>query len=169
NFSPIRTYYEDFSPVFGEAVLDRHRGKLTEMGGFIDTLSQAGALIEPICAAWAITANRLVRRDLNRLTGEFLARLRPIDRPQALLFALHGAQTAGSADDTEGYLLRLAREALGPEIPIVVTLDLHANVTRAMVAHATAIVGYQTYPHIDMFETGVRAARLALRVVSGDV
>jgi microcystin degradation protein MlrC len=169
NFSPVRTHYDDFSPVFGDAVLERHHGKLTEMGGFIDTLSAAGVPIEPICAAWAITANRLVRRDLERLTHEFLARLRAIDPPQALLFAMHGAQTAESADDTEGYLLRLTREALGPDIPIVVTLDLHANVTRAIVEHASAIVGYQTYPHIDMFETGVRGAKLALRILSGEV
>jgi microcystin degradation protein MlrC len=169
NFSPVRTRYEDFSPVFGDAVLERHRGKLTEMGGFIDVLAAAGTQIEPVCAAWAITANRLVRSDLNRLTREFLARLTAIGRPQALLFALHGAQTAESVDDTEGYFLSKARAALGPDIPIVVTLDLHANVTRAMVANASAIVGFQTYPHIDMFETGVRAASLALRILSGEV
>jgi microcystin degradation protein MlrC len=169
NFSPVKTRYEDFSPVFGGAVLDRHRGRLTEMGGFIDVLSAAGMSIEPVCAAWAITANRLVRSDLNRLTREFLDRLSTIAPPQAFLFAMHGAQTAESADDTEGYLLSKARDALGPEIPIVVTLDLHANVTEAMIANASAIVGYQTYPHVDMFETGARAARLALRILSGEV
>src|SRR5262249_22498371 len=141
----------------------------TEMGGFIDVLSKAGIRIEPVCAAWAITANRLNRSGLNRLTREFAGRLAAIDRPQALLFAMHGAQTAESADDAEGPFLRRAREALGPDIPIVVTLDLHANVTRAMVAHSTAIAGYKTYPHIDMFETGVRAAGLALRIISGEV
>src|SRR5438046_5079 len=125
NFSPVRTRYEDFSPVFGDAVLERHRGKLTEMGGFIDVLSAAGMRIEPVCAAWAITANRLVRSGLDRLSREFLDRLSAIDRPEALLFALHGAQTAESADDTEGHFLRKAREILGPGIPIVVTLDLH--------------------------------------------
>src|SRR6185503_6487162 len=139
------------------------------MGGFISVLAAAGMRIEPVCAAWAITANRLVRPDLNRLTRELLARLITIDRPQALLFAMHGAQTAESADDTEGHFLRKVREALGPGIPIVVTLDLHANVTEAMVANASAIVGYKTYPHIDMFETGARAASLALRIVSGEV
>src|SRR5882762_7251793 len=125
--------------------------------------------LESSPSAWAITANRLVRSGLNRLTRELLARLSAINRPQALLFAMHGAQTAESVDDAEGYFLSQAREALGPDIPIVVTLDLHANVTTAMVANASAIVGYQTYPHIDMFETGVRAAKLALRILSGEV
>src|SRR5437867_759982 len=169
NFSPVRTHYEDFSPVFGIAALERHRGKLTELGGFIDVLSAAGVPIDPICAAWAITANRLVRADFERLTREFLARLQAVDKPQAFLFAMHGAQTAESADDVEGHLLRQAREVLGPDVPIVVSLDLHGNVTQAMVANSSAIVGYQTYPHIDMFETGSRAARLALRIVSGEV
>src|SRR6478672_10577980 len=103
NFSPVKTRYQDFSPVFGDAVLDRHRGRLTEMAGFIDVLSAADVRIEPVCGAWAITANRLVRSDLNRLTREFLDRLSSIAPPQALLFAMHGAQTAESADDTEGY------------------------------------------------------------------
>ena len=53
NFSPVQTRYEDFSPVFGDAVIERHRGKLTEMGGFIDVLTTAGMRIEPVCAAWA--------------------------------------------------------------------------------------------------------------------
>src|SRR5271163_4622699 len=62
-FSPVMTRYEDFTPVFGQAVLDRHRGKMTEMGGFIETLTKARKQIAPVCAAWAITANRLLRAD----------------------------------------------------------------------------------------------------------
>ena len=169
NFSPVKTTYDDFSPVFGEDVLDRHRGAQTEMAGFIQVLSAARIRILPVCGASAITANRLVRADFARLVREFTHRLAKIPRPAALLFALHGAHTAEGADDVEGLLLAKAREVLGPGIPIVATLDLHANVTRAMVSGADAIVGYHTYPHVDLFETGVKAARLALRMVSGEV
>jgi len=84
---------------------------------------------------------------LNRLTRELLARLSAINRPQALLFAMHGAQTAESVDDAEGYFLCKRGKRWDPISPSSVTLDLHANVTRAMVANASAIVGYQTYPH----------------------
>ena len=167
-FSPVRTRYADFSPVFGAAAYERHAAKLTEMGGFLDVLEATGASIEPICAAWAITANRLVRTDFLRLTHEFEARLRE-SRVDALLLAMHGAQTAEGEDDVEGHVLTVARAVLGPDVPIVLTLDLHANVTRRMVALANAIVGYHTYPHIDMFETGQKAARLLLRIMDGSV
>ena len=167
-FSPVPTRYEDFSPVYGSAVLDRHRGKLTEMGGFLDVLDAAGEPVAPVCAAWAITANRLVRPDLERLLQNFTEALRGAGPVDGLLLAMHGAQTAEGVDDVEGLFLREARKILGPDVPIVLTLDLHANVTRAMAELATAIVGYHTYPHIDMFETGQKAARLLLRVLSGE-
>jgi microcystin degradation protein MlrC len=167
-FSPVATYYDDFNPVFGAAALRRHEGKLTEMGGFIEVLRAEKAEIRPVCAAWAITANRMVRADFERLVTGFEKNLKAA-RPEALLLAMHGAQTAEGEDDVEGYVLQRARAVLGPDVPIVMTLDLHANVTRRMVELATAIVGYHTYPHVDMFEVGQKAARLLVRVLRGEV
>lgn len=166
-FSPVYTHYEDFTPVFGKAVLERHRGKLTEMGGFLDVLDREKVDVAPVCAAWAITANRLVRPDFERLLQEFEAGLKKA-KPDALLLAMHGAQTAEGEDDVEGHVLTIARRVLGPERPIVMSLDLHANLTRRMVETANAIVGYHTYPHVDMFEVGQKAARLMMRVLSGE-
>ena len=82
---------------------------------------------------------------------------------------MHGAQTAVGEDDVEGAVLQIARDLLGPDKPIVLTLDLHANITRRMVELADAIVGYHTYPHVDMFEVGQKAARLLLRILHGEV
>jgi microcystin degradation protein MlrC len=168
-FSPVMTRYEDFTPVFGQAALERHRGKMTEMGGFIEVLTKARKQIAPVCAAWAITANRLLRADFERLVNDFRSHLATAGRLEGLLLAMHGAQTAEGADDVEGHVLGCAREILGPDIPIVLTLDLHANVTRAMVERATAIIGYHTYPHIDMYETGQKAAKLLLNTLAGRV
>jgi microcystin degradation protein MlrC len=164
-FSPVRTRYEDFSPVFGRAALERHAGRLTEMGGFIEVLRSARRRIEPVCAGWAITAGRVVKADFHRLVDDFAARLDGVEAPGALLIALHGALAAEGVDDADGYILSRARRILGPKVPIVVTLDLHANVTRRMVEQATAIVGYRTYPHVDLYETGMRAATMALRIL----
>ena len=161
------TRYEDFTPVFGQAVLERHRGKMTEMGGFIDIVTKARKQIVPVCAAWAITANRLLRADFERLVNDFRA-TSTAGKAEGLLLAMHGAQTAEGADDVEGHMLA-ARARSSARHPIVVTLDLHANVTRAMVEHATAIVGYHTYPHIDMFEVGQKAAKLMLGILSGKI
>ena len=162
-FSPVMTRYEDFTPVFGPAVLERHRGKMTEMGGFIEVLTKGRRQIAPVCAAWAITANRLLQADFERLVNNFRSHLAAAGKPEGLLLAMHGAQTAEGVDDVEGHVLGCAREILGPDIPIVLTLDLHANVTRAMVERATAIVGYHTYPHIDMYEVGQKAAKMLSR------
>jgi len=168
-FSPVMTHYEDFHPVFGPAVLERHRGRLTEVGGFLSVLAEAGKSAAPVCAAWSITANRLVRPDFLRLVDEFSSHLAAIPDPEGLLLAMHGAQTAEGEDDVEGHLLGRAREILGPDLPIVMTLDLHANVTRAMVERSTALCGYHTYPHVDMFEIGQKAARLLLRTLAGNI
>lgn len=167
-FSPVMTRYEDFLPVFGGEALARHEGKLTEMGGFIDVLNQLHVTIVPVCAAWAITANRLDGAGYRQLVGAFERRLRQ-SKAEALLLAMHGAQTAAGEDDVEGAVLQIARTVLGPSKPIVLTLDLHANITQRMVGLADAIVGYHTYPHIDMFEVGQKAARLMLRILRNQV
>jgi len=166
-FSPVYTRYEDFTPVFGKAVLERHRGKLTEMGGFLHVLDRARVEVAPVCAAWAITANRLLRPDFEKLISAFEDGLMKA-RPDAMLLAMHGAQTAEGEDDVEGHVLSIARQRMGFERPIVMSLDLHANITRRMVEQSDAIVGYHTYPHVDMFETGQKAARLMLRVLKGE-
>src|SRR5689334_10755090 len=112
-FSPVYTHYDDFTPVFGKAVIGRHAGKLTEMGGFLDVLGKARVEAAPVCAAWAITANRLVKDDFDRLLNGFEKGLRKAS-PDALLLAMHGAQTAEGEDDVEGRVLALARKVLGP-------------------------------------------------------
>ena len=167
-FSPVPTTYADLDPVFGEAVMGRHEGKQTEVGGFVAALREAGAAIVPVSAAWSVTAGRVVRRDLDRLIDQMMAALGSALPVDGALLALHGAQTAEGLDDVEGHVLSLWRGALGPEVRIVATLDLHANVTRRMAECASALIGYRTYPHIDMFETGEKAARLLLETLRGE-
>ena len=167
DFSPVKTRYENFDLVWGKDALARHRSAFTELGGFLHILSGVNRRIQPLCAGWAVTAGRVRRTDYRRISTEFLTALSRLRRPEALLIALHGGQTAGGAPDVAGDLMRSAREILGPRIPIVVTLDLHANVTRLLVDSVTALVGYKTYPHIDLFETGITAANLLLRILDG--
>lgn len=91
-----------------------------------------------------------------------LATAGPVD---AVLLALHGAMVAEDAPDVEGELLQRVRRQVGPAVPVVATLDLHANVTRRMVETADALVLYHTAPHIDVFETGERGAALLRRML----
>ena len=168
-FSPVKTLFKDFSSVFGAEALARHEGKATEMSGFIEVLRQAHCEIQPICAAWAITAGPMARTEFRKLSRLFENELTRALRPDVLLLALHGAQVARGYDDVSGYLLRTARRVLGKDVPIVTTLDLHANVTELLVSESSAVVGYHTYPHVDMFECGAKAAKLALKIFSGTV
>jgi microcystin degradation protein MlrC len=82
---------------------------------------------------------------------------------------MHGAMASEDELDPEGYLLAEARKILGEEVPIVVSLDLHGIPTDRMLVHSDAIVAYHTYPHVDFFETGQRAARLLLRLLAGEI
>src|SRR5262249_59825170 len=93
-----------------------------------------------------------------------LRRALPVD---GVLLALHGSLVADGTPDVEGAVLQELRQVLGPAVPLVATLDLHANVTGPMVAAADALVLYHTAPHVDVFETGTRAAAVLRRLPVG--
>ena len=86
-----------------------------------------------------------------------------------VLISLHGAMVAEGHDDAEGDLLALVRAAVGPDITIMATLDLHANVTIKMAENANALVSYRTYPHVDMADRGRQMAELLVRLFAGEV
>src|SRR5712672_3584889 len=90
----------------------------------------------------------------------------PID---GVLLHLHGAMVSDSHEDAEGEFLARLRRRLGPEVPVVVTLDLHANVTRLMADNANALIAYRTYPHIDQYERAWQGAELLERAMQGEI
>lgn len=91
------------------------------------------------------------------------------DTLDGILLSLHGVHGPSFCEDGEGELLRRLREVVGPELPIAVTLDLHAMVTQAMVEQAQILVSYKTYPHVDMRVTGRHAARLLDATIWGEI
>ncbi len=155
----------------GEAMVERFAGTNSELGGFLAALGEAGAEPVPLLAAHAISGGPLTRPTYETLLGELLERLRaaqaqaPLD---GVLLALHGAMLVEGDDDPDGTTLGRVRETIGPDVPLVASLDLHANVTARMVRHATALAGYNTYPHVDQAGTGRRAARLLLAARRGE-
>src|SRR5690606_826776 len=102
-----------------------------------------------------------------RIVGEMLERLAAVGAVDAVFLDLHGAMVTTHLEDGEGELLTRMRRQVGDAMPIVVSLDFHANVTRAMATQASALVGYRTYPHVDMAETGARAARIVENLLRG--
>jgi microcystin degradation protein MlrC len=158
----------DSFPAFvrGQALLDQLGGINLPVGGFIDAAKTRRWTLVPSCWAGAIPSSYVTRDAFERIAGAIIDDVEA-SRDQAGLDAiyldLHGAAVAENADDSEGELLARLRERVGPKLPIVASLDLHANVTERMLREADALVAYRSYPHVDMAQTGERAAELLAR------
>ncbi len=142
------------------------RGTFTEIGGFFDVLEGAGVEAIPILVAHAISGGPVDIATFVELRERLLESLAAAEPFDAVLIALHGAMVVEGEDDGSGALLTAIRAMVGAR-PIGTTLDSHANVTAQMVNQADVIVGYRTFPHVDQYETGQRAARLLLDVLAG--
>jgi microcystin degradation protein MlrC len=143
------------------------RNATSEEAGVLAVLDEVGASILPLAAARTVSGGPSSDTTYAFLKEAILQPLRrglPVD---GVLLALHGSMTAISEDDPEGDLLAAVRELVGPEVPIVASLDMHANVTARMVASSDAMVSFTRYPHDDTKATGERAARLLLRIIEG--
>jgi len=149
--------------VSGAPLLPAMQGLNVALAGFADAAQAAGATLIP--TTWAAASPS---GPVKRGTYEYIAKLivegiraaLPLD---AVYLDLHGAMVAQHLDDGEGELLRRVRDLVGPQVPIVATLDLHANVTQQMLFQADMLVACRTYPHVDLYDTGVRAHRLLQR------
>lgn len=166
-FSPVPTPLSRFGrdgPHWGEAALAAYAGTATAIGAFIDLARTAGAeLVIPVAAeAWP---SGPVPDDVYAALTDPVAEA--VDRGcDLILLDLHGAMVTESHADGEGVLLERLRR-LAPQVPIGVALDLHANLTARMAGNATAIAGFKTYPHTDLYETGLRAGRIAFAALAG--
>src|SRR5262245_46304514 len=122
----------------------------------------------PLLAALGSASAGVMRGDLfATIRDQLLERLGAAGRLDGVLLVLHGAMAAEGYEDATGEILCAFRSALGPNLPLISTLDLHGNVTRPMADQATALVGYHTAPHVDLYETGQRAATLMHKVLAG--
>lgn len=152
----------------GAEIAARLGGTRSEMAAFLDAGDRHGwELVHPIYAD-ATPSGRVTREAFDHISGRILACLRHQGPFDGVALALHGAMVAEHHDDGEGALLARVRECVGAQVPIAVTLDLHANVTDRMAQLADIIVSYRTYPHVDQYETATEAADLLARTLTGD-
>ncbi len=170
-FNPHLSSYEDFSIRRGDELFQYHRTVRNEVGGALSVFDENSQVeLVPTYGAMFITSGgTLAKPAWDRIANEFLEAIRVAPAVDGVYFAMHGAMASEEELDPEGYLLAETRKILGEQIPIVVSLDLHGILTDRMVQHSDAIVAYHTYPHVDFFETGQRAARLLLRLAAGAV
>jgi len=170
SFSPIPTTVATFESYYiyrGDELLTRYGDALTEVPGFLATLSARGATPVPLIAAYAAASGTVTREAFDTLVGEMEARLRAALPVDGLLLALHGALVVEDQPDGDGEIILRMRRILGPAVPIGVTLDLHGHITPMKLQPNTFLIGYREYPHIDMFETGERTAEILVDVIAG--
>jgi microcystin degradation protein MlrC len=166
-FAPTKADYRAFEAgggwpgvQFGAAIAAAVEGANIPAAGALETLRALGHKTVGLAWAAASPSAQVTRDAYERIAGEIVRRLAEAGPVDGVYLDLHGAMVAEHFDDGEGELLARVRKLVGARIPIVASLDLHANVTRAMIDLADGLVAYRTYPHVDMAETGQRAAQL---------
>ena len=150
---------------FGSDILGHWQGTCSEMGGFIKGGQQFNFEIVPTIMAWGMPSGALTAETFETITQMLLRRLEEAKPLDGVLLSLHGAMVSASFPDADGEILRRVRSAVGSRVPVVVTLDYHANMTEEMVRWPDAIIGYDTYPHIDQAERGLEAADILRQIL----
>lgn len=143
----------------GAAIFEAVRNVNVGAAGFIETARERGWDAVPTLWCAASPSAHVTADAFETIAGELVERIRAALPVDGVYLDLHGAMVSENFDDGEGEILRRVRAVIGPDTPLVASLDLHGNVTPLMVEAADMLVAYRTYPHIDMALTGARAAR----------
>ena len=166
-FAPSKAGYDNFvrgegfpAMVRGEAMLALRQVNIPA-GGFINAVVAQGHTVRTVIWAGASPSAHVTTDACERIAGEIVEAARE-GGYDAVYLDLHGAMVAEHLDDGEGELLARVRQAVGPAVPVIASLDLHANVTAQMLGEADGLAAFRTYPHVDMADTGEHAARLLL-------
>ncbi|MDP6706850.1 MAG: M81 family metallopeptidase [Alphaproteobacteria bacterium] len=165
-FAPIKASWDDFLRTESFPGLTRGQEVIEVMSsfnigtaGFLKTAAELGHEPVPIAWASAVPSAHVTEDAFERMSEIVLAGLADLEPYDAVYLDLHGAMVTEHLEDGEGELIRRVRHAIGSEMPLVVSLDLHSNTTETMLDHSDGLIAYRTYPHVDMADTGSRAMR----------
>src|SRR6478752_4542720 len=165
-FAPTKATFADFQhgggwPAMtkGPDVLKVMRRINVGLAGFVEAAEASGWELVPTIACGASPSAHVTRDAFERIVTEMVDGIAAAGDLDAVYLDLHGAMVTEHLDDGEGEILARVRKVIGQELPLVVSLDLHANVTPEMMEHADALIAYRTYPHVDMAETGRASAK----------
>ncbi len=166
--STTREMFRDTCLVSGREVISHWGEAHHEIGGMLEVLPSQGLETVPLLTATAMPSGPVEEQAYEGILGEILDRIsgQSLD---GLLLALHGAMVAEHVRDADGRTASTIRRLVGPDLPIVMTLDLHANVSPLMIESVTAATIYRTYPHLDQRERGREAARILARTMEGAI
>lgn len=172
SFSPLTADLKDFEAYglyFSREVLERMQG-VGPIGGFLEVAAEQTPAVTllPIMRAFGSAGGAIAAETFEFLAARLIEGLKQAIPVDGVFLSLHGAAASANDDDVEGALLQRAREVVGKSVPLVVSLDHHANITQRMVNAADALVGHETQPH-DPPATGRKAARILFRMLRGEV
>ena len=166
-FVPGLTTLEDFRRRFlleGEAIFGPGRGSGQEIDGIIQVAREEGIELIPTIATHASPSGPVAGSAYEYIRSRVIAAARAQSGwLDGVILSLHGAMMTEHSEDPEGDLIAGLREVVGPQLPIVVSFDMHCHLTDQKVESADAVVGYHTHPHVDFLDTGVRAMRILSR------
>jgi microcystin degradation protein MlrC len=165
-FAPTKATYDGFvhgggwPPMSqGAKLLEKMRNINVGMAGFVPAAESAGWELVPTIWCAASPSAHVTKDAYERIAGVIVDGIKAAGSINAVYLDLHGAMVTEHLDDGEGEILARVRKVIGKDLPLVVSLDLHANVTPEMVEQADALIAYRTYPHVDMADTGRAAAK----------
>src|SRR6478736_7482317 len=165
-FAPTKATFADFqhgggwpAMAHGADVLKVMRNINVGLAGFVEQAEAQGWEMVPTISCGASPSAHVTRDAYERIVKVMVEGIKAAGQLDAVYLDLHGAMVTEHLDDGEGEVLARVRKAIGKDLPLVASLDLHANVTPQMVEHADALIAYRTYPHVDMAETGRACAK----------
>jgi microcystin degradation protein MlrC len=150
---------------YGDEIPSHWAGTCSEMHGFLQGAERYRWQAVPTLMAWGMPSGRVTGETFATLVEDLVARLQSAAPLDGVLLSLHGAMVSEHYLDADGEILRRVRAAIGDRVPLVVTLDFHANLTEEMVRWPDAMIGYKTYPHVDQVERGLEAAEILHRIL----
>jgi microcystin degradation protein MlrC len=149
-------------------VVTKSQGMNIEVAGSLERLRTHGFEAIPLMRAWAMSGGVFLDTELTKMKALLKREILSAGKLDGLILNLHGALVSESDDHTDAQISEFAREILGPDVPIVITHDLHGNPSRRIVAASDGLIGFRTYPHIDQAGTGRRAADLMNELLSNN-
>src|SRR6266404_721677 len=165
-FAPTKATYDDFvhgggwpAMATGAKLLEKMRNINIGMAGFVPAAEAEGWELVPTIWCAASPSAHVTKDAYERVAKMIVDGIKAAGSIDAVYLDLHGAMVTEHLDDGEGEILARVRKVIGNDLPLVASLDLHANVTPQMVEHADALIAYRTYPHVDMADTGRAAAK----------
>lgn len=158
-----RDYY------IGDEIARKYKGTRSTIGGFIDILEKHDVEMIYSVAAFAEPYGLVTAEAFEQIKDKLLSDLAAAGKVDGVLLGLHGAMVSEADEDGEGNVLEAVRNIVGPDVPVMGTIDLHANVTDKMIKNADVLIPYHEYPHVDIYDRALYAAEIMMKTLNGEM